>query len=115
MLLLGLLVVFGDIRCWCIDLFLNQTRQIVRHLLHSLSGNLLGTQDLVKDIGDPIVSLLIAKYLSLVNAEEELDIQTINILQQVLTHGFTGLGQGHESKIRIGALELAPVGISVTA
>ena len=116
MLLLGLFVVFGNIRCWSIsDLFLNQPRQIVRHLLHSLSGNLFGAQDLVQDIRYPLISLLIAKYLSLVNAEEELDIQTIDILQQVLTHGFTGLGECHQPKIRVRALEFAPVGISVAA
>ena len=92
-----------------------QVLHFVRIELIELSSHPLAEQDLLKDVLDLFHSLLIAKHFPLVDSEKQFDIQAVNILIEILAHAILSFTKCQESQVRVLALELAPVCISVTA
>lgn len=80
-----------------------------------LAGLFLREEDFLENIGVGLSAFLKAEYFTLVDAEEEFHIKTIDILHEKLVHDSLGFSEGHKSQVGIFALELYPVGILVTA
>ena len=74
-----------------IDLLLKLFLLLLHHELLCL---FLGSDDFVKDLWSLLSTLLVAKHLSLIDTEEQLDVKAINVLQKVLRHRVPSLTQG---------------------
>ena len=95
--------------------WLFQSFDLTWFLLVHLAGNLLRSQNLVKDVRDFFATLFVSKDLPLVDAKEELDVKTVNVLVQVLSHRVPCFAQCQKLQEWVLTLKFPPIGIGVAA